>query len=77
MTQRCISFGSLRVDAAVAAEMVERFQPLGVEASLAALEAHGREDIAKRRRWNWRWSRPASRRRWPDSNTTPSTPTTG
>ena len=48
-TQRCISFGSLRVDAAVAAEMVERFQPLGVEAALSALEARGREDAAKRR----------------------------
>ena len=48
-TQRCISFGSLRVDAAVAAEVIERVQPLGVEAALAALEARGREDAAKRR----------------------------
>jgi excisionase family DNA binding protein len=48
-TQRCISFGSLRVDAAVAAEVIERVQPLGVEAALAALEARGREDVAKRR----------------------------
>ena len=35
-TQRCISFGSLRVDATVAAEVIERIQPLGVEAALAA-----------------------------------------
>ena len=48
-TERCISFGSLRVDAAVAAEVIERVQPLGVEAALAALEARGREDVAKRR----------------------------
>jgi len=48
-TQRCISFGSLRVDAAVSAEVIERVQPLGVEAALAALEARGREDVAKRR----------------------------
>jgi excisionase family DNA binding protein len=48
-TERCISFGSLRVDAAVAAEVIERIQPLGVEAALAALEARGREDAAKRR----------------------------
>jgi len=48
-TQRCISFGSLRVDAAVAAEVIERVQPLGIEAALAALEARGRDDVAKRR----------------------------
>jgi hypothetical protein len=48
-TERCISFGSLRVDAAVAAEVIERVQPLGAEAALAALEARGREDAAKRR----------------------------
>ena len=48
-TQRCISFGSLRVDAAVAAEVIERIQPLGVEAALAALEARGRENVSKRR----------------------------
>ena len=48
-TKRCISFGSLRVDAAVAAEVIERIQPLGVEAALAALQARGREDAEKRR----------------------------
>src|ERR1700678_2816091 len=48
-TKRCISFGSLRVDAAVAAEVIERIQPLGVEAALAALQEHGREDAEKRR----------------------------
>ena len=42
--ERCISFGSFRVDSAVAAEVIERIQPLGVEASLAALGARGRED---------------------------------
>src|ERR1700685_3077364 len=47
--ERCISFGSLRVDSAVAAEVIERIQPLGVEASLAALGARGREDAEKRR----------------------------
>ena len=49
-TERCISFGSLRVDAAVAAEVIERIQPLGVEAALAALAGkRGREDAEKRR----------------------------
>ena len=38
-TERCIGFGSLRVDAAVAAEVVERIQPLGVEAALAGIAA--------------------------------------
>ena len=48
-TERCISFGSLRVDAAVAAEVIERIQPLGVEAALAALQVRGREDAEKHR----------------------------
>ena len=48
-TKRCISFGSLRVDAAVADEVIERIQPLGVEAALAALQQRGREDAEKRR----------------------------
>ena len=48
-TERCISFGSLRVDAAVAAEVIERIQPLGVEAALAAVQERGREDAEKRR----------------------------
>ena len=48
-TERCISFGSLRVDASVAAEVIERIQPLGVEAAWAALQARGREDAEKRR----------------------------
>jgi hypothetical protein len=48
-TERCICFGSLRVDAAIAAEVIERIQPLGVEAALAALQERGREDAEKRR----------------------------
>ncbi len=48
-TARCISFGSLRVDATVAAEVIERIQPLGVEAALAALAMSGREQAEKRR----------------------------
>jgi excisionase family DNA binding protein len=47
-TERCISFGSLRVDAAVAAEAIERIQPFGVEAALAALQARGSADAEKR-----------------------------
>jgi len=45
----CISFGGMRVDCAVGAEVVARVQPLGVEAALAAMEARGRENAEKRR----------------------------
>ena len=48
MTQRCISFGSLRVDATVAAEVIEGVQPLSIEAALAALETRGRENVTNR-----------------------------
>ena len=48
-TERCISFGSLRVDAAVGAQVIERIQPIGVEAALSALATSGREQAEKRR----------------------------
>lgn len=38
-TRTCISFGALRVDEAVCAEMLQRLQPLGIEAALRAIEA--------------------------------------
>ncbi len=45
----CISFGSLRVDQAVGAEVVRLLQPLGVEAALQAISTHALDDDAKRR----------------------------
>ena len=39
----------MRVDTAVGAEVIERIQPLGVEAALAALATSGREQAEKRR----------------------------
>ena len=45
----CISFGGMRVDRAVGAEVIARVQPLGVKAALAAMEARGRENAEKRR----------------------------
>lgn len=45
----CISFGGMRVDHAVGMEVIARVQPLGVEAALAAMEAHSREKQEKRR----------------------------
>jgi excisionase family DNA binding protein len=46
---RCISFGGLRIDRAVGAEVIERLQPLGVEAAIGALKAHCVEKAEKRR----------------------------
>jgi excisionase family DNA binding protein len=44
----CIAFGGVRIDRAVAAEVLDRLQPLGVEAALAALATHGHEQVEKR-----------------------------
>ena len=42
----CISFGAVRVDAAVGAAAMDALQPLGIEAALAALTARERNDGA-------------------------------
>jgi hypothetical protein len=46
---RCISFGGMRIDRDVAAHVIDRLQPLGIEAALAAQEARHRETSDKRR----------------------------
>jgi DNA invertase Pin-like site-specific DNA recombinase len=46
---RCISFGSLRVDQAVGAEVLRLLKPLGVEAALNAVAARTAEVAEKRR----------------------------
>ena len=43
---RCISFGGMRIDRAVGAEVIERLQPLGIE---AAIERAGRAASRERR----------------------------
>jgi excisionase family DNA binding protein len=48
-TAPCISFGSLRVDQAVGAEIIRLLQPLGVEAAVKAIEARRRQADEKRR----------------------------
>jgi DNA invertase Pin-like site-specific DNA recombinase len=45
----CITFGGMRVDRAVAREVINRVQPLGVEAALAAVKSFGQEQSDKRR----------------------------
>jgi excisionase family DNA binding protein len=47
--ERCISFGGLRVDAAVAAETLRLLAPLGIEAALRAIDACT-EDAGEARR---------------------------
>jgi DNA invertase Pin-like site-specific DNA recombinase len=46
---RCISFGGMRIDRAVGAEVIERLQPLGIEAAFSAMEARSTEGAEKRR----------------------------
>jgi excisionase family DNA binding protein len=45
----CISFGGMRIDRDVAAEVIERLAPLGIEAALAAQAARSRASEDKRR----------------------------
>jgi excisionase family DNA binding protein len=45
---RCITFGGMRVDRVVAKEVLDRLQPLGVEAALAAIEARGQRRCEKK-----------------------------
>ena len=45
----CISFGGMRIDRAVGAEVIERLQPLGIEAAIGAMEARHAETAEKRR----------------------------
>jgi excisionase family DNA binding protein len=45
----CISFGGTRIDRAVAQEVLDRLQPLGIEAALGAMNAHAEEHLEKRR----------------------------
>ena len=48
-SERCISFGALRVDQAVGEEVLRLLQPLGMEAALLAIEAQGAESAEVRR----------------------------
>lgn len=72
----CISFGGMRVDRAVAAEVIARMQPLGVEAALSALEAFQVEQAKSDVRSSWPLSRPATRPPAHDGSKMPSIPTT-
>jgi excisionase family DNA binding protein len=44
----CIGFGGMRVDRAVAREVLDRLQPLGIEAALASMEMQNQNQCDKR-----------------------------
>jgi len=46
---RCISFGGMRIDCAIGAEVIGRLQPLGIQAALDAMDEQRAEDAEKRR----------------------------
>lgn len=48
-TERCISFGGLRADHAVGAEVLRVLKPLGIDAAVKALDAQGGEVSAAKR----------------------------
>jgi DNA invertase Pin-like site-specific DNA recombinase len=45
---RCITFGGMRVDRVLAREVLDRLQPLGVEAALAVIEARSQQRSEKK-----------------------------
>src|SRR5271168_1856793 len=47
--ERCISFGGMRIDREVGTEVIERLQPLGIEAALLAQAVRSRASEDKRR----------------------------
>ena len=46
---RCLSFAGIRIDRTVAQEVLDRLQPLGIEAAMAAMNDHEQEHLEKRR----------------------------
>jgi len=75
-TEPCIGFGSLRVDQAIGAEVLERLQPLGIEAALQAVEASARRPTRSDAKWRWRSNRPVTRLPTRGASTMPSIHTT-
>src|SRR6516164_4177902 len=48
-TERCISIGSIKVDAAISTEVLRIVKPLGIDAAVKAIEAQSRETTAAQR----------------------------
>jgi excisionase family DNA binding protein len=49
LSEKCISFGALRIDRAVSAEVLRLLKPSGLQAALHAIDRHASEGDAKRR----------------------------
>jgi DNA invertase Pin-like site-specific DNA recombinase len=75
-TEPCISFGGIRVDAAVAAEVLRVLAPLGIDAALRAIEARRKTVWSSAGRRNLPWPRRATRLNSHVGNTTGSIRTT-
>jgi Recombinase zinc beta ribbon domain len=61
---KCISFGRVKVDAAVSAEILKAIQPMAIDAAVEAAEQSDSGRAIARMPWSWNWSRPATRRAW-------------
>jgi hypothetical protein len=48
-TKRCISIGSIKIDAAVSNEVLRIVKPLGIDAAVKAIEAHSRKATTAQR----------------------------
>ena len=70
---RCITFGGMRVDRVLAKEVLDRLQPLGVEAALAAIEARGQQRSEKKAQLELPYSKPATRPPGRSASTMPPT----
>ena len=75
---RCLTFGSSRVDLALARELLRAVEPIAVEAAMAA-ERLRMERVNERRHILELdlTEGPLMRRRWPSAAMPPATPTTG
>ncbi len=63
-TGRCISFGGVRVDAAVAEEVLRLLSPVGIEAAVEAVAMRANEVAETRRQVELSLTRRATRRLW-------------
>jgi DNA invertase Pin-like site-specific DNA recombinase len=73
---RCISFGGMRIDRAIGAEVIERLQPLGIRRQSAPWKRGASRTRRSTARSSWRSSRPATMRPGRDGNTMRSIPIT-
>ena len=71
---RCFTFGGLRVDAAVARELLRAVEPMAIEAAVEAERRYMEARVNNSASWNSSCSRPAMKPRSPSGATLPATP---